>query len=166
MPLVQLNDEDISPRIIQIAGVYPGITADELMAPQSAPAARHGMWQFDFSDPDGPQMGTVALGPNNAVHLAKDPVVLVTQSAELGLSLSNDVETEVLVMLDRGETDFESDKFLAVAGPDGSVTIRWYDALPDGYSILGRVVYVTIPYLSSMATAKSGFAEDDDGFNF
>ena len=39
MPLVQLQSEDIAPRIVQIAGIYPGITADEFMAPQSSPVA-------------------------------------------------------------------------------------------------------------------------------
>lgn len=39
MPLIQLIDEDIAPRIVAVAGVYPGITGAELMAPKSARAA-------------------------------------------------------------------------------------------------------------------------------
>jgi len=159
-------DEDISPRIVQIAGVYPGITAPELNAPQSAPASPLGMWQFDFSDPDGPQMGTVALGPNNAIQLAEDPVVLVSQSAELNLSLSNNVEAEVLIAVDRADKEFDSQKFYAFAAPDGKVEVRWYDEVPAGYTILGKVVYITIPFLDSMQRKASGFMEDDDGFNF
>ena len=111
-------------------------------------------------------MGTVALGPNNAVQLAEDPVVLVTMSTSLGLSLANTVETEVLALVDRGDVEFDSSKFYAFGTPDGGVVVRWFDQVPEGHVVLGRMVYVTIPFLSSMAKGKSGFMEDDDGFNF
>lgn len=126
-----------------------------------------GMWQFDFSDADSPQLGTVALGPNNACHLAVDPVVVVCESAQsLGLSLANDVDTEVLALIDRADQEFTSDKFFAFQTPDGSVALRWFDELPPGHSVLGKLLYVTVPFLSSMQRSKSGFMEDDDGFNF
>jgi hypothetical protein len=166
MPLLQLVDEEIAPRIIQVAGIYPGVTVDEIMAPQSSPAAPLGMWQFDFSDPSGPQMGTVALSPNNAVQLCEDPVIVVSQSSVLGLSLSQNVDAEVLVLLDRAEREFVQDKFFAVAAPDGNIAIRWYDSLPAGHKVVAKVVMVTIPYLPAMNKKKSGFMEEDDGFSF
>ncbi len=61
-----------------------------------------GMWQFDFSDPEGPQLGTVALPPSSVIQLALDPVVVISRSVELGLSLTNNVEAEVLIVIDRG----------------------------------------------------------------
>mmetsp|Transcript_10203 Transcript_10203/g.17297 ORF Transcript_10203/g.17297 Transcript_10203/m.17297 type:complete len:167 (+) Transcript_10203:206-706(+) len=166
MPLVQYGSEDSSPRVIQIAGAIPGLTSSEVLAPASTPAAPLGTWVFDFSDPDGPQMGTVAMGPNNAVHLAVDPVVIVSSSSSLGLSLSNNVEAEVLILIDRADTEFQTEKFYAFADSEGDVSVRWYDELPPGHSILGKVAYVSIPFLSSMEKGASGFAEDDDGFNF
>jgi hypothetical protein len=125
-----------------------------------------GMWQFDFSDPSGPQLGTVALTPNNAVQLCIDPVVVVSKSSVLGMSLKNNVEAEVLVLIDRADRDFDADKFFAFADSEGGVVIRWFDGLPQGFSVLGKVVFVTIPYLASMNSKRSGFMEDDDGFNF
>ena len=136
------------------------------MAPPSSPSAPMGMWQFDFSDPDGPQLGTVVLPPSAAVQKAADPVVMVAQSTELKLSLRNDVEAEVLIVIDRGELDFDSTKFFAFSGPDGVVTVRWFDEVPAGYSVLGRVVIVIVPYLESMMVKSSGFMEDDDDFSF
>ena len=106
------------------------------------------------------------MAPTNALQLAGDPVVLVSQSSGLGLSLSNNVEAEVLILLDRADQEFESQKFFAFSAPDGSVVLRWFDDMPAGHSVLGRLVYVTIPFLSSMGGKKSGFLEDDDGFNF
>lgn len=120
------------------------------------------MWHFDFSDPEGPQLGTVALAPGNAVHSCGDPVVIVTQSSLLGLSLSNNVDAEVLVLIDRSDRDFYPEKFYAAASPDGSVIIRWFDQLPSGHSVLGRVALVTIPFLPSMQKKKTGFMEEDD----
>lgn len=61
LPLRQLDQEYYAPRIIQIAGAYPGITAEEFFAVKSEPSADDGQWSYDFSDPDGPQMGTVAI---------------------------------------------------------------------------------------------------------
>ena len=110
MPLSQNMPDDISPRMVPVAGMYPGVTGEELMAPPSSPSAPMGMWQFDFSDPDGPQLGTVVLPPSAAVQKAADPVVMVAQSTELKLSLRNDVEAEVLIVIDRGELDFDSTK--------------------------------------------------------
>jgi len=91
----------------------------------------------------------------------------VCESAQsLGLSLANDVDTEVLALIDRADQEFTSDKFFAFQTPDGSVALRWFDELPPGHSVLGKLLYVTVPFLSSMQRSKSGFMEDDDGFNF
>ena len=166
IPLSQNKPEDISPRMVPVAGMSPSITAEELLAPPSSAAPPLGMWQFDFSDPDGPQLGTVVLPPSNAIQTAEDPVVMVAESTELGLSLRNDVECEVLIVIDRGDKTFEDDKFFAFSAPDGSVIVRWFQELPAGYSVLGRVVIVIVPYLESMMVKSSGFMEDQDDFSF
>jgi len=65
MPLTQLDSEEYAPRTVQVAGVLPGLTKEEFYAPQSAPAAPPGQWQFDFSDPEGPQVPTARTQPCN-----------------------------------------------------------------------------------------------------
>ena len=166
MPLLQNMPDDMSSRMVPVAGVYPGITAEELKAPLSSPAAPIGMWQFDFSDPEGPQLGTVVLPPSSAVQMSEDPVVIVAQSADLALSLRNNVEAEVLVVIDRAARTFENDRFYAFAAPDGATTIRWFEEIPAGYSIIGKVVIVVVPYLENMKIKSSGFMEDQDDFCF
>ena len=46
------------------------------------------------------------------------------------------------------------------------MTVWWFDEVPAGYSVLGRVVIVIVPYLESMMVKSSGFMEDDDEFSF
>lgn len=56
LPVDQLDDETFSPRIVQVAGAMPGLTVADLMAVGFSPPAEMGMWQYDFSDPTGPQV--------------------------------------------------------------------------------------------------------------
>jgi hypothetical protein len=37
----------------QIAGAYPGVTAEEFLAVTSEPPAELGQWAYDFTDPNG-----------------------------------------------------------------------------------------------------------------
>jgi hypothetical protein len=67
-----------------------------------------------------------------------------------------------MVLIDRGDRYFQSNKFYAFGAPDGSVVIRWYDQVPQGYTILGRVQYVTLPYRERSGSFKSGWMEIDD----
>lgn len=56
LPVDQLDDETFAPRIVQVAGAMPGLTVADLMAVGFSPPAEMGMWQYDFSDPTGPQV--------------------------------------------------------------------------------------------------------------
>lgn len=40
----------------QVAGSLPDITVADVMAVGCTPSAEMGMWQYDFSDPTGPQV--------------------------------------------------------------------------------------------------------------
>ena len=40
----------------QVAGSLPDITVADVMAVGFSPSAEMGMWQYDFSDPTGPQV--------------------------------------------------------------------------------------------------------------
>mmetsp|Transcript_23793 Transcript_23793/g.31109 ORF Transcript_23793/g.31109 Transcript_23793/m.31109 type:complete len:228 (+) Transcript_23793:101-784(+) len=161
LSVIQLKSDEVQPRIVQIAGVYPGLTIEEFNAPVSSPPAERGMWQYDFTDPDGPQMGTVALPGSDIVDFLEDPVIVIATNKDLGIEL-RDEETEVLVTIDRALKTHQPLKFYAWKTPDKQITIRWFDEIPPGYEILGQVMIVTIPHLEYMGANKSGFLEADE----
>jgi len=164
LSVTQLKGDELMPRIIPIAGVYPGITAQELMAPASNPSASYGRWAYDFSDPEGPQVGTVAYPASALVHACADPVVLIASNDALGIDLAGDHDIEAIVLVDRGDRFFQATKFYAFAAPDGSVVIRWFDQIPEGWALLGKVHYITLPWTEKTGRYKSGWmeVEEDD----
>jgi hypothetical protein len=164
LSIQQLKGDELMPRIIPIAGVYPGITAQEFMAPASTPSPSYGRWAYDFSDPEGPQVGTVAYPASALVHACADPVVLIASNDALGIDLAGDHDIEAMVLVDRGDRFFQATKFYAFAAPDGSVVIRWFDQIPEGWALLGKVHYITLPWTEKTGKYKSGWmeVEDDD----
>lgn len=60
---------------------------------------------------------------------------------------------------------FDDKEFYAFADAAGSVHIRWIDALPEGWSILGRVLYTQVPHVVKPGSG-GGFAETNDEFEF
>lgn len=69
---------------------------------------------------------------------------------------------QTLVLIDRADVSFNPRKFYAFATPDGGVSIQWVDDVPQGWGILGRVLYVTLPFLPQYGKKKSGFLEEDE----
>lgn len=166
LPLDQCDEEYYAPRIVQIAGVYPGITKDEFNAVTSSPPAELGQWTYDFSDPDGPQMGTVALPGSEIVATCEDAVVIIAEHFALGVPLPDVLKepVDVLVLVDRAKKGFAERKFLVVDVPGEGVWIKAFtqkSEIPDGSEILGRVDFVQVPWLPCMQKKKTGFMEDD-----
>lgn len=166
LPLEQVDEEHYAPRIVQIAGVYPGITKEELSAVTSSPAPEMGQWSYDFSDPDGPQMGTVALPGCNIVASCEDPAVIIGEHFALGVPLPDALKepVDLLLLVDRAKTGFAERKFHVVDIPGEGVIIRGFETrgeIPEGSEILGRVVFVQVPWLPCMKKKKSGFMEDE-----
>lgn len=60
LPVDQLDDETFAPRIVQVAGALPDVTVADIMAVGFTPPSEMGMWQYDFSDPGGPQVRVFA----------------------------------------------------------------------------------------------------------
>ena len=148
------------PRIVQIAGVFPDLTPEELMAPSSVPAAPVGKWAYDFSDPEGPQLGTVALPGSDAVAKCEDPVVMITTNTALGVQYPEEVE--ILVLVDRADRRHVDDSFFVFRTPDNRLLIEWNDELEPGYEIMGRVALCASPFIESMAKKITGIAEEDE----
>ena len=160
----------MAPRIVQIAGSYPGLTREEFMAVTSEPPPEEGQWSYDFTDPEGPQVGNIALPGSESTHGAQDPVVIIAEHFSLGVELPAVIKdpVDLVVLVDRFETGFAERKFVVVDIPGNEgVKIAAYGAkadIPQGAQILGRVVMVVIPWLPSMAPTKTGFLEADNYF--
>jgi Rubisco Assembly chaperone C-terminal domain len=169
LPLKQLDQDSYVPRIVQIAGAYPGITKEEYYAVQSEPSPPQGQWTYDFSDPDGPQLGTVALDGSNVVAACEDPVVIIAEHFALGVELPKEITepVDLICLVDRSKNRFGQRKFLVLNTADDEIVIRAFETkadLPAGCEILGQVEVVQIPWLPSMAPTKTGFLEADEYF--
>ncbi len=165
MPIDQLGSDQTTPRIVPIAGVYPGVSAADVRAPVASPPPEIGNWQYEFADPDGPQMGTVALPPSDLVNLCESPVVLITTHQNIGCEApGGDNELEVLLLVDRADVEHDPDKFYVFEqSPGGELAVRWHPhPLPEGWSIVGRLVTVTLPFVRSSMPAQGGWLELDD----
>lgn len=170
LPLRQLEMDYYAPRIIQIAGTYPGLTKEDFFAVQSEPPADQGQWSYDFSDPEGPQVGTVALEGSNIVTACEDPVVIIAEHFAMGVELPKAIEdpVDLIVLVDRAKRRFGERTFLVLSEPgQEEVIIRAYSSkreLPKDAEILGQVELVQIPWLPSMSPTKTGFLEADEYF--
>ena len=153
----------------QIAGTYPGITSEEFFSVTSDPPAELGQWTYDFSDSDGPQVGTVAIPGSNLVSSCEDPAVIIAEHNSLGVSLSEKIEDEVdlIELVDRAAQTFAERKFLVYDVPGEGLKIGAFATkadMPQGCKILGQVQLTMIPWLPSMKSTKTGFMEEDEYF--
>lgn len=146
------------------------MTKEELFAVTSEPAAAQGQWTYDFSDPDGRQMGTVAVEGSHVVAECEDPVVIIAEHPSIGVELPKEIDNPVdlVVVVDRSLKAFAERKFLLLEMPgEESLLIRAFatkSGMPDDATILGQVELVQIPWLPSMAPTKTGFMEADEYF--
>jgi len=154
----------------KIAGAYPGITREEFFAVTSEPPPEQGQWMYDFSDPDGPQLGTVAIESSNVVACCDDPVVIIAEHTALSVPLPDVIKdpVDLVVLVDRAANTFAERKFLLIdlPGTEGLV-IRAFptkEDLPQNCEILGQIVYCQVPWLPSMKPTKTGFLEADEYF--
>ena len=145
---------------MRIAGVFPDLTPEELLAPPSVPSGGLGSWSYDFPDPDGPQLGIVAIPGSPKITNAIDPTVMITTNTQLGVQLVE--EAEMLVVVDRGDLKVTRDNFYVFRTPNNDLKIEWTDRLEQGYEVLGKVILCTIPYNAANAPKKTGFMEEDD----
>lgn len=169
LPLTQLDQDYYAPRIIQIAGAYPGVTREEFFAVTSEPTPEQGQWTYDFSDPDGPQLGTVAIESNSVIALCEDPVVLIAEHTSIGVPLPEVIKepVDIVVVVDRSANTFAERKFLLLDVPGSGLVIGAFPTfpeLPQNCEILGQVVLCQVPWLPSMKRTKTGFLEADEYF--
>jgi Rubisco Assembly chaperone C-terminal domain len=160
LPSSAYGKNEYAPRILQIAGMFPGVSYEELMLPKSSPAAPPGMWSYEFPDPNGPQLGQVVVPGSAAVADCIDPVALISTTHSLGMSLNVD-PVEVLIVVDRHDTIFSSDKFYTIVNRNSEVIISSMDEEDELGIIVGRVSIVMLPFVPSNKVS-TGFSEEDE----
>ena len=120
------------PRTIPIAGMYPEVTPEDLMAPAQCPLIMPGRIAFDFSDPSGPQLGTVAVPGSDVLTFADDPVALVMHNSELGIKMIAPDGAECVAIVDRMDLRFNPDYFYAFRNPSNALEMGSVDRLEQG----------------------------------
>lgn len=161
LPLLRGSKSAHFPRIMQIAGIYPDMTPEDLLAPESTAAPQPGHWSYDFAEESGHSKGSVAIPGSRAITACIDPVVMIATNTALGVQLKEEVE--MLVVVDRGDTIFSPEYFFVFKNPDNQLVLQWADKVEPGFEVLGRVALCTVPYMKSMAAPDTGFAEADGG---
>jgi hypothetical protein len=170
MPLSTMAKEN-GPALICIAGAYPGITAEQLLAPQALPFAPFGRWNYHVLTSAGCSSGFVAVPGSDLLEESPNTVAVVCGSQSLGIEFPDGNEHEVLAMIDRSDDAvanpgaLDTQKFYAFGDEAGRVHIRWVDAIPPGWQVLGRLIYTQMPFVGKVNTGD-GFAEADDDFEF
>ena len=152
----------------QIAGAYPDVDVETYLAVSSDPPADMGQWSYDFSGPEGPQMGTVALPGLSTIYKTEDPVAIIADHITLNVPLGHGITEpiDLVVLCDRSRKYFSERKFLILELEDkpGMVSIAAFNEkseIPNNAKIHGQVTFVQIPWLNFMERKKSGFEEED-----
>jgi len=165
MPMDSMLDGP-SPVLMCLAGAYPGLTAEQLQAPQPLPFASQGKWTYHRLTGDTVPTGFVVLPGNKLLEAHPNVVGVVCTSESLGLELADGQSHEVIAVIDRSpQTQFDDKSFYAFADEQGMLCIRWIPAVPAGWAVLGRVLYTQLPFVPKPG-GKSGFAECSDDFEF
>lgn len=169
LPLKQLDQDYYAPRIVQIAGAYPGLSRTDYDAVTSEGTPEPGQWSYDFSDPDGPQLGTVAIESSNVVACCEDPVVIIAEHTALNVPLPEVLKdpVDIVVLVDRAAKRFAERRFLVLDVPGKGLVIGAFPTkqeLPQEAEIIGQVVLCQVPWLPCMKPTKTGFLEADEYF--
>mmetsp|Transcript_11849 Transcript_11849/g.36595 ORF Transcript_11849/g.36595 Transcript_11849/m.36595 type:complete len:152 (+) Transcript_11849:1352-1807(+) len=151
--------------------MYPGLTAEELLAPQPLPFAEPGRWNYHRLTPEGQPGGFVALPGSDLVLARPNTVAVVCSSTSLGVGIADGQEHECIALIDRSDeavedpAELDPRQFYALADDAGKVHIRWVESLPSGWRVLGRLLYTQLPNVKA-GKSQGGFAEMDDNFEF
>lgn len=170
MPLMSI-EPGVAPMLLPIAGFHLGVTADQIVAPQSLPQAEPGRWIYHRLLGDALPTGFVTLQGSEQMIGLQNCVAVVCSSTSLGLELPDGNEHEVVAIIDRDDPavadplQFDPQSFYAFADAAGAVHIRWMDALPADWRVMGSLVYTQMPFVKKPG-AGGGFAEFDDDFAF
>ena len=135
LPLYRLEVEEELPRIIPLAGSYP-ITKQEIAAVNRVKI------QQPFGNIQANSGTYVPIPGWQVVLKAEDPVGYLCPSDLLPKFLGGKVE-EVLVILDRANTDWDVNSYVVVE-ITGRLELRWFETEPEE-PIIGQLVLILRP---------------------
>jgi hypothetical protein len=166
MSTIKGSEEYYYPRIVPVAGVYPECTAADVAAPYSLPPCQAGTWMYDFSDAQGPQLGTFAAPGCFTVHDCEDPVALISSNTAVNIVVGNEdskeeIDVEVVLIVDRGDLLFKEEGFYLFETASGKLDIFSCDRFPEGHKVLGRVMLTCLPWDDRMVRKSTGWLEDE-----
>jgi hypothetical protein len=171
MPLSTMPNEP-SPHLVCLAGAYPGLSADDLLRVQPLPVAPKGRWNYHVLSGEANASGFVCIPGHELLERRPNTVGVVCGSKSLGLGFADGNEHEVIALIDRSDAAtaslaaFDKQKFYAFADENGAVHIRWLEAVPAGWRILGALLYTQMPLIRAAGHTEDGFAELSDEFEF
>lgn len=163
-------DRGSSPALLCIAGMYPGLSAQDVTGPEALPIPPQGKWNYYVLTGETCS-NFVTIPGSDLLDRHPNSVAVVANSGSLGLELADGQQHEVLAIVDRSDPAigdpnwFDEKAFYCWEDDAGAVQIRWHDAVPNGWRILGRVLYVQMPSVKNPKRGR-GFAETDDDFEF
>lgn len=172
LPIQQLHQDTHTPRIVPIAGVYPGLSSEEFLAPIPEPISQPGQWSYHFYQPhNGNIKGSIAIPGSALISSCVDIIAIIAGHSSLGIPLPKDIEGEVdvVVLVDRSVQTFTEKNFLVWkhddSGPEEKIQIGAFGTggeIPVNCKIMGQVSLVMIPWLPGMKRNSMGFMEDDE----
>lgn len=136
LPFYRLEADEQQPRLLPVAGQLL-LTSDDLKQVSSVNTTG----SFQVAHTSGQQM-LVAVPGWQVILKAQDPVGILCNSHQLPNQKNNPPE-ELLVIIDRKQTQWDSDSYFAI-DQSGQVEIQWFPNAPD-VTLLGRVILLLRP---------------------
>ncbi|MEW6495294.1 MAG: RuBisCO accumulation factor 1 [Cyanobacteriota bacterium] len=136
LPFYRFEVDEQQPCLLPVAGQLP-LKSDELKQVSSV----NSTGSFQVAHISGQQM-LVAVPGWQVILKAQDPVGILCNSNQLLHQKTGPTE-EVLAIIDRKETQWDSDSYFAV-DKSGQLEIQWFPENPDA-TLLGRLILVLRP---------------------
>lgn len=83
--------------------MYPGLTAEDLLAPDALPLAEPGRWNYHRLTSAGVPGGFVCLPGSELILARPNTVAVVASSVSLGVGLGDGQQHECIALIDRSD---------------------------------------------------------------
>ena len=166
---MQLDQDYYAPRIVQIAGAYPGLTDEEFAGGHFRGGSQiRDSGRMILAIRTVLRFGTVAIEGGQVVQFCEDPVAIIAEHESVGIELRLQLPNRwtsscsaigprkgsrrgKFLVFDQPGTDLQIGAFPTKADFPGDATIMAGRADAD-------------PWLPAMKPTKSGFMEEDEYF--